>query len=128
MKSYLLLFLAPYFLATICSEEDPPVVVTEMVVQNQTSATLIFVTVSNNEIDIETGGQQYIIGGQDPSDAVVPSSLETFDSIVLYTRDSEGNLVEAYRQVPIDDRLWTFNDIGEFDKQYILVLRDEDLN
>ncbi|MDC7998610.1 hypothetical protein [Gilvibacter sediminis] len=128
MKSYLLLFLAPYFLATICSEDDPPVVVTEMVVQNETSATLVFVTETNNEIDIEIGGQQYIIAGQGPSDSVVPSSLEAFDSIVLFIRDAEGNLSEVYRQDPIDDSLWTFNDIGEFDKQYILVLQDDDLN
>lgn len=127
MKSYLLLFLTPYFLATICSEDDPLVVNTDMVIQNETSATLIFVTVEDNEVDIETGMQLYIIGGQDATEAVVPSSLETFDSLVLYTRDSEGNLIEAYRQAPIDDSLWTFNDLGEFDKQYVLVLRDEDL-
>ncbi|WP_374958695.1 hypothetical protein [Gilvibacter sp.] len=128
MKTYLLLFLAPYFMAIICSEEDPPVVFTDMIIQNESSATLVFVTVESNEIDIVTGAQQYIFGGQDPAEAVVPSSIETIDSIVLYTRDLEGNLIEAYRQEPIDDSFWTFNDVGEFDKQYILILRDEDLN
>ena len=128
MKAYLLLFLAPYFLATVCSEDDPPLVNTEMIIQNESSVNLIFVTVESNEIDVAIGAQQYIIGGQDASEAVVPSSLETFESIVLFIRDSTGSLVEVYRQAPIDDSQWTFNDLGEFEKQYILVLRDDDLN
>ena len=65
MKAYLLLFLAPYFLATVCSEDDPPVVNTEMIIQNESSVNLIFVTVESNEIDVAIGAQQYIIGGQE---------------------------------------------------------------
>ena len=128
MKAYLLLFLAPYFLATICTGDDPLVVQTEMIIQNESSATLVFVTVDSNEIDIAIGAQQYIIAGQDPSEAVVPSSLEALEEVVLFVRDASGSLVEVYRQAPIDDSQWTFSDLGEFEKQYILVLRDDDLN
>lgn len=125
MKKILLLFLAPLLMASQCDNEDP-LFRTEYFIQNSSSVELVYTSETAGEVVIPVGQSQFIASDTNSDTFVSPGSV--VDEIQLYVEDSSGELVLVYQQQPIDNDVWTFEELETYDAQYTLVITDIQLN
>lgn len=125
MKKLLLLFLVPLLMSTQCESDIDPTFSTEFFVQNISDQDLIYFTFEGREILIKSQSHQFIAVSSNTISFVKPSENKAFDHILLYRKDSSGNLTMIYEQNPIVDSLWTFEKLSTYEANFTLFINNE---
>ena len=123
-KLVIILFLAPLLMATQC-ESDEIVVSTVYIIQNDSNTNLIFITEEAGETVITSQSSHIFNFGPNASTVVSPAENSNIISIQLFKLDSDQNQVLAYEQNPIQDELWSLNELSSLEYEYSLIITDD---
>ncbi len=127
MKKLFLLLLVPLLMATQC-EDDEDVIVTDFFIQNNTGSDLVYISSENNQFTIESQSNQFIATGTISDRTQLPSESPAFDVIRLFrSSPNNNNLILVYEQNPIQDELWSLNEISSLNFEYTIIVTDTDL-
>ena len=128
MKKMLLLFLAPLLFSFQCEDEIDPLYSSEFYIQNNSSIQLIWLNVDMEEIPIERMSDQFIGVSTDKDFIVPPSKTLAVDAITLYKKEGSGARTMVYGQRPIEDDLWNFDKLSQYEGVYKLIITDASLD
>lgn len=129
MKKIFLILLLPLIVATTCEEDDlSSGFETEYIIENNSSINLILIQEENFQITIESGSSLTLASDlNQETNPISPNETFTFNSIKLYKKEND-NFILAYKQDPIDDNLWAFNEPVTNRYNYTLTITDDLLN
>ena len=123
-----LLVLIPALLSFQCEEEFVNRFQTNLVVTNDSSFDLVLETIEGNLSAIQSQESLYIDGYSAESGFILPSEFTSINSIKLYKRDDNQNLILVYNQSPLNDDLWIINQSTGMDVDYVLTITDDNLS
>ncbi|RRQ48113.1 hypothetical protein DZC72_10310 [Maribacter algicola] len=127
MKKIYLLFLVPFLFSFQCEDEIDPLYSSEFYIQNNSSIQLIWLNVDMEEIPIESMSDQFIGVSTDKDFLVPPSKTLAFNAITLYKKERSGDLTMVYLQRPIEDNLWSFDKLSQYEGIYQLIITNASL-
>ncbi len=129
MKKVFLILLLPLIVATTCEDDDlSSGFETEYIIENNSSIDLILLQEGNFQITIDSGASLTLATDlNQETNPISPNESFTFNSIKFYKKDND-NFILAYKQDPIDDSLWAFNEPVTNRYSYTLTLTDDLLN
>lgn len=129
MKKIFLLLLLPLIVATTCEEDDlNSGFETEYIIQNDSSIDLILLQEGGFQTTIENGTSFLLASDlNQETNSINPSETLAFNTIKLYKTEND-NFILAYKQEPINDDLWTFDEPVTNRYNYTLIITDDLLN
>lgn len=129
MKKIFLLLLLPLIVATTCEEDDlNSGFETEYIIQNDSSIDLILLQEGGFQTTIENGTSFLLASDlNQETNSINPSETFAFNTIKLYKTEND-NFILAYKQEPINDDLWTFDEPVTNRYNYTLIITDDLLN
>ncbi|PWH82555.1 hypothetical protein DIS18_09930 [Algibacter marinivivus] len=129
MKKIFLLLLLPLIVATTCEEDHlNSGFETEFIIQNDSSIDLILLQEGGFQTTIENGTSFLLASDlNQETNSINPSETFAFNVINLYKTEND-NFILAYKQEPINDDLWTFDEPVTNRYNYTLIITDDLLN
>lgn len=129
IKKIWVILLLPLLMSFQCDEDIiDDSFQTNLVIQNDSSFDLVLEVVPYNISQLLSQNNTYIDGSSSENGFILPSEFEFLESIKLYKRNEDEDLILVYEQTPIIDSLWVINESTTKDVDHILIIDDETID